>query len=242
MKTGAKAIVVVGILLAATSVVAAQDEGWNFEVTPYFWAAGIEGDVTASDGTKYDVDMDFDDLFDAVDAGGGLMTVARSGAFVVFGQFDYVGMDSDELDPAPAGGSIQTDSFLSELAAGFQFRPFARSTIDLLGGVRYAWINNDIDVTGTGSWEDSLDIVDGVFVVRPTFHLTDKWSINSTFDIGAGDSDLTWQVQPAVQYQINDNLAVRAGYRRVHYDVEGDHGNTFDAAFQGFLVGVSVMF
>ncbi|MGE5294197.1 MAG: outer membrane protein [Solirubrobacterales bacterium] len=242
MKTGAKALAMASILLAAASAFAAQDGGWNFEVTPYFWAAGVEGDVTASDGTEYDVDMEFDDLFDAVDAGAGVMALARLDSFVVGGQFDYVGMDSDQLDPAPAGGSIQTDSFLGELAAGWRFQPFERSTIDVLGGVRYAWIKNEIDITGVGSGEDSIDIVDGVVVVRPTFHLTKKWSVNTTFDIGAGDSDLTWQVQPNIQYQINDNLAVRAGYRRVHYDVEGDHGNEFDAAFQGFIVGVSVMF
>jgi len=242
MKMGMKVMFMAGVLLATASGLIAQDDKWSFEVTPYFWAAGIEGDVTTADGTEYDVDMSFDDLFDAVDAGAGFMAVARSNTFVVFGQFDYVGMDSDQLDPAPAGGSLQTDSFLGELAAGWQIQPFERSTIDLMGGVRYAWVKNEIDITGVGSGEDSIDIVDGVFVVRPTFHLTGKWSINSTFDIGAGDSDLTWQVQPSIQYQINDSLAVRAGYRRVHYDVEGDHGNTFDAAFQGFLVGVSVMF
>jgi len=222
-------------------VVTAQDE-WSFEVTPYFWAAGIEGDATVQ-GRDVEIDESFSDIFDAVDAGGGLMTVAQQGSFVVWGQFDYVGMDTDQLDPAPAGGSIQTDSFLGALAVGFQFEgPFEGSTIDLLGGVRYATIENDVTIKGVGSGDDTLDILDGIVVVRPNVRLTEKWRFNPTFAIGAGDSDLTWEVQPNVQYQFSDNMGLRVGYRRLHYDIEGDRGNEFDAAFQGLIVGVSLLF
>jgi len=241
MKTERKATVVAGILLAVTSVVTAQDK-WNFEVTPYFWAAGVEGDATVQ-GRDVDIDAGFDDIFDAVDAGAGLMTVAEQGSFVILGQFDYVGMDTDQLDPAPVGGSIQTDSFLGALAAGFQFEgPFEGSTIGLLGGVRYATIENDLTIKGVGKWDDTLDIVDAIVVVRPSIRLTERWRFNPIFSVGAGDSDLTWEVQPNVQCQFSDNMALRIGYRRLHYDIEGERGNKFDAAFQGLIVGVGLLF
>ncbi len=242
MKMGVHVMVVAGILLAPVSAVIAQDDKWRFEVTPYFWAAGVDGEATVQ-GRHVDIDADFDDLFDAVDAGAGLVTRAQRGVFVVYGQFDYVGMDTDELDDAPAGGSIQTDTFLGALAAGLQFDlPLEGSTIDLLGGVRYAWIENDLDITGVGSAEDDLDIVDGIFVVRPSLRLSERWRFNPTFAVGAGDSDLTWEAQPIVQYQISKSLAIRAGYRRLFYDVEGDKGNSIEAAFQGLIVGVGLLF
>ena len=242
MKMGMQVMVTAGILLAAASVVIAQDDKWHFEVTPYFWAAGIDGEATVQ-GRDVDIDADFDDIFDAVDAGGGLLTRAQRGAFVVYGQFDYVGMDTDKLDDAPANASIQTDTFLGALAAGLQFKgPFKDSTIDLLGGVRYAWIKNDLDITGVTSAEDSIDIVDGIIAVRPSFRLSEKWRLNAAFAVGAGDSDLTWEVQPALQYQISENLAVRVGYRRLFYDIEDDKGNSVEAAFHGLLVGVSLLF
>jgi len=81
MKMGMKVLATVGVLLATASVVVAQQREWSFEVTPYFWAAGIEGDATVQ-GQDVDIDVGFDDLFDAVDAGGGLMTVAQRGSFV----------------------------------------------------------------------------------------------------------------------------------------------------------------
>jgi len=242
MKMGMKVMVTAGILLAAASAVIAQDEKWNFGVTPYFWAAGIDGEATVQ-GHHADINADFSDLFDAVDAGGGLMTTAQRGPFVIWGQFDYVGMDTDKLDNAPAGGSIQTDSFLGALAAGLRFDlPLKGSTIDVMGGVRYAWIKSDVEITGVGSGEDTVDIVDGIGVLRPNVRLTEKWHFNPTFAVGAGDSELTWEVQPTIVYQINKSLAIRAGYRRLFYDIEGDKGNSLEVAFQGLLVGVDLLF
>jgi hypothetical protein len=242
MKIGRNVIVAVGILLAAVSMVTAQEEKWSFEVVPYFWAAGVEGDVTIG-GNKVDVDVGFDDIFDSMDAGGGLMIVGQYSRFVIWGQFDYLGLDTDQLDPAPAGGSIQTDVFLGALAAGVQFNgPFKGSTIDVLGGVRYATIDNDLTITGVGSASESQDILDGIVVVRPTFRLSEKWKLNSTLAIGAGDSDLTWELAPTLVYQVSDSFGLRLGYRRVYYDVEGERGNKFDAAFQGLIIGAGFTF
>ncbi len=242
MKMGMQTVIAAGMLLAAASAVMAQDDQWSFEVTPYFWAAGIDGEATVG-GNHVDIDADFDDLIDAVDAGGGLMTVVRRDRFVVWGQFDYVGMDSDKLDNAPARASLQTDTFLGALAVGLQFDlPLKGSTIDVMGGVRYAWIKSDLDITGVGSREDTSGVVDGIFVLRPNIRLTEKWHFNPTFAVGAGDSELTWEVQPTIQYRISRNLAIRGGYRRLFYDFEGDRGNSLEMAFQGLLLGVDVRF
>ncbi len=242
MKIGRKALAVASIVLATASAVIAQEDKWDFEVTPYLWLAGIDGDVTVG-GNKADIDMEFDDIFESVDAGGGLMATAQRGSFVIWGQYDYVGMDSDKLDNAPAGGSVQTDSFLGALAGGYQFQtPLEGFTIDLMGGVRYAWMNSEVEITGVGSGEDSVDIVDGIAVVRPMLRVAQKWRFDFLFDIGAGDSDLVWEVQPSVQYQLCHSLGLRLGYRYLHYDVEGEAGNTFDAAFHGLILGASLLF
>ncbi len=242
MKMGMKVMFMAGVLLATASGLIAQDEHWDFEVTPYFWAAGIDGEATVQ-GNHADIDADFEDIIDAVDAGVGLMTTARRDSFVVWGQFDYVGMDTDELDDAPAGGSIQTDSFLAALAAGLRFDlPLKGSTIDVMAGLRYGCVKTEVEITGVGSGEDTEDLIDGIFVLRPNVRLTERWHFNPTFLVGAGDSELTWEVQPTIVYRINEDLALRAGYRRVFYDIEGNGGNGLELAFQGLLVGVDLLF
>jgi len=242
MKTGTQVVGVVGILLAASAVGMAQEERWGLELTPYFWAAGLEGDLEVQ-GNKVEVDAGFEDIVDAADAGGGLMAVATRGRLVAWGQLDYFGLDTDELDDAPAGGSVQSDSFLGALAVGRRFDgPFEGSTIDLMGGVRYARVEIEAEKTGVGSWEDSHDVVDAILVVSPSFRLTERLRLNPIFAVGAGDSDLTWEVQPSLRYQLRENMALRVGYRRLYYDYTGDAGNTWDAAFQGLIVGLSLMF
>ena len=46
---------------------AAEDE-WNYEITPYFLAAGLEGEIGLLDVTT-NVDMSFSDIWDHLDAG-----------------------------------------------------------------------------------------------------------------------------------------------------------------------------
>ena len=58
------ALLVCGLL---TGPAQAADGGWKFELTPYIWGVGIDGDVTVG-GTE--VDTGFDDLIDNIGFGG----------------------------------------------------------------------------------------------------------------------------------------------------------------------------
>jgi hypothetical protein len=49
----------------------AGDSKWEFHVIPYFWMAGLGGDVTVRD-IEVDVDAKFSDIFDHFDYGGAL--------------------------------------------------------------------------------------------------------------------------------------------------------------------------
>lgn len=111
-----------------------------------------------------------------------------------------------------------------------------------MAGLQYGWVKTEVEITGVGSGEDTADIVDGIVALRPNVRLMERWHFNPTFLVGAGDSELTWEVQPTIVYRINEDLALRAGYRRVFYDTEGNRGNGFELAFQGLLVGVDLLF
>ncbi len=40
------------------------DEGWRFQLTPYFWAAGVKGDVQIRRLPSLEVDASFSDIID----------------------------------------------------------------------------------------------------------------------------------------------------------------------------------
>ena len=59
-------MMIAAALLAAGSARAVEESGWSFEITPYAWLAGLEGNLTVG-GREVDFDKSFSDLFDATE-------------------------------------------------------------------------------------------------------------------------------------------------------------------------------
>lgn len=218
-------------------------KGWAFEVTPYLWAAGIDADVTVR-GQKANVDMDFNDLVDSVDIGGSFLGVARKDRFVMWTQFDYVGLDNNDLGNAvPSNSRLKTDMLLLEAAAGYQFDgPFKGSKIDAMLGVRYGKFENTLTIQDAKA-KRTTELVDPMLVVRPRLPINDWIAFNPTIAVGGGgDSEFIYELQPQLQFQFTENIAARVGYRRLHYEFEGKGDNEFDGDIQGFIVGLGVTF
>ncbi len=220
----------------------AISDDWSFEVTPYAWLAGIDADVAAGD-READVDIGFSDLFDNLDLAAAFLARAQYNRWVVWGQVDYLDLDTGDVStPIGADARVETKAFFLTTAAGYQFDGFVKgSTIDVLLGVRYLRLKNKLSVDGFGDARKTSDVVDGVVVLRPSFPLSERWRFNPTLSVGGGDSNLTYELQPTFQYQINETLAARIGYRKLYYDVDNDNVE-FDGDFHGLLLGVGFTF
>lgn len=236
-----KVLAVLIASLAFTNASAESNSEWKAEIVPYVWAAGLDADVNV--GNRHaDVDVGFSDLFDSVDMAGSFLTSIRKDRMVIWGQFDYVGLDTDKLDNAPARGRVESETIFTTVALGYEFNgPFENSTIDVLAGLRYTGIDNEISFDGLGSAKGDKDLFDGVIVVRPYVPLTDTIAFNPTMSIGTGDSEFTYELQPQLQFQINETLVARVGYRRLYYDINGDRTG-FQGSFHGFILGLGAQF
>ncbi len=222
----------------------AADGGWKFELTPYIWGVGIDGDITVR-GTKVEVDAGFDDLIDKVDFGGSFLAVAQKGQWVNWLQVDYFEI-SDDKNVDRIGGAkveVESDTLFLTVATGIQVDGWKKGqTFDILGGLRYARMDNELTISGVGSADRTSNIYDAVLVLRPSFPLSQRWRFNPTLSIGAGDSDLTYELQPQFQFNFTDTWAGRIGYRRLYYDTEGSSGNKFKGSFHGFILGLGATF
>ncbi|HEY0685660.1 MAG TPA: OmpA family protein [Steroidobacter sp.] len=244
-----KAAVAVATGLALGSPAAfAQETPWGFEVTPYLWGGGIDGDVTLR-GHKVEVDRGFDDLVDRLDFSGSLLSIGYRDHFVVYTQLDYISTDTDELDAdeQPASGQVrlESDFFAGTLGLGYIFGDAnSRRHFDLLLGAKYLSVENDLTLGNIGQFKRDKDYLDPVLIGRPSFRLTERWLFNPTFQIGGGvDADLIWELQPQFQFQINDNVGLRIGYRNMYYDLESENGaNKFDGSYRGFVIGLGGTF
>lgn len=219
------------------SAQAAQDK-WKFELTPYVWAAGIDGDATVN-GQSTDFSVGFSDMVDVTDAMFAFLGVAQYGRIVLWAQVDFLSQDTDQQDDPSPAARLELDTTMTTLAAGYQFDGWSKGqTVDVLIGIRELALDTKLTVKATGaSFQKDTDINDTVLVVRPSFPLSDRWRFNPTLSYGSGDSESTYELQPQFQYQISKTWATRIGYRTLSYDIESDAGNKVDVTFSGLLIG-----
>jgi hypothetical protein len=71
--------------------------------------------------------------------------------------------------------------------------------------------------------------------------LGDGFSLLGYADIGAGNSDLIWQVLGAVEYSFSNSASGAIGYRYLGYDF-GGHAPLDDLALYGPILGVTFRF
>lgn len=113
-------------------------------------------------------------------------------------------------------------------------------SVDLLAGARLLSVDMDLELTGgpvgvnrgrrsTNVGTDNWDAVAGL---RIEGDLTDRLYYSIYGDVGAGDSDLTWQVLAGFGYQVTPKLTALLGYRYLYYE-GGDELKAIDITGSG---------
>ena len=249
--------------------VAAERPNWALQVTPYMWAAGLDGHISPFQrGPTVSVDKSFSDVLDDLNLGGFVNIWGRYDRFVLSGDVMYVDTtDSHAAGPLPAfqipglgvpippGASVKADvdtkEFMATLQGGYRVVDTPEFTLDALGGARFWYISNDITVTAshpaigsrTASHRESFGWVDPVVGLRAFIPVTEKVSIQAQADIGGfgAGSDLTWSVLATLNYNFSDHLSASAGYKVL--DVDYDHnGHVFDTRLSGPVIGATYRF
>ena len=243
MRTMAAAFAVLLAMIFTTLPARAEEDKWKFEVTPYVWAAGFKGDVTVN-GREGSVDKSFSDLVKFVDAAGSVLGVAQYGHWVAWGQGDYMSL-SDDLDRPPGGGKLKSDLTIATVAVGYQFDGWKEGqTFDVMIGEQHTRLDTTLTLNGPlgFSGERKNNINDTVLVLRPSLPLSERWRFNPTLAYGKGDSDKTYTLWPQFQYQITKTWETRIGYRKLHYEFDGNNGNKLDIDLAGFILGFGAIF
>jgi len=235
------------LTLAAASPAAAQ-----VTVTPYFWAAGMKGDIAPVPGLPtVETDSSFSDILDDLQLGLASSFEIRAGQWAFVGDLSYVdtGATADLKVPTPQFDSAGLDSksLMSTLAVSYRLLDGDGATFDVLGGARINWADNDVRLIRPDGTEvkaqDNETWVDPVVGAKGVVWLSPRWSLTGYGDVGGFgvSSDLTWQAMAAVNYRFTDSIALTVGYR--YYAIDYDHdGFVFDVAEYGPLIGTAITF
>ena len=223
---------------ASLPLQAAESDTWKFELTPYFWGAGIDADVEVANRPA-EIDASFSDIADNLDMTAAVLATAQYNAWVTWLQVDYLDLSSDL---SRVSGNLESKLTMATLGFGYQFQGWKKGqTFDVLLGVRNLKLDNELTLDTLGGFSGDRDVTDAVIILRPSLQLSERWRFNPTLSYGSGDSESTYELQPQFQFQAWENAALRLGYRKLGYDIESSRGNTFDGAFEGPFIGIGIM-
>jgi len=240
------------LLLTVSEANAEAPQGWQSEIMPTAWIAGIEGTIMV-DGQETDFEKSAGDLFDYVEFAGGLTGGVQYNRWSLRAQFNYFSLSTDALDveDRPTGGKLDSDMLLLEATAGYWLGSLVEGGSNyLLVGMRLLHSENDLEVYGDdgGMYSKDSDLLDPLVGLRGSFPILRSkikgLSIVAMATIGGGgDSKLIYGLSPMLQYQFTDKIAARVGFRRAGWRVENDeNGGELDFALSGLSGGIAVTF
>ena len=239
------------VLIGATP---AQAQEWEWALAPYFWGSGNLLDVEVKDDEVLEADLDFDDLLDKLDMALQVHFEGRRGRAGFFVDLTYLGTSdsftTQPRPPLPGGTSVESDfETLMVEGVGFYRLTGDQVGLDLILGVRVTDFEMNLDIalpppsTLTTDVDRSDTFTDGFVGLRHTSMLGQRWSLILRGDVGAGDSDLVWNVSGllGLHFGEDNRFAVLGGYR--HMVTEFEEGNvTVELTMSGPALGFLMRF
>ena len=233
---------------------------WQFEITPYFLAAAMNGEAGAG-GITTDIDMSFEDIWNNLDVG--LMGIfeARKGPWIFALDAVYFRLKDEETNSwTGPNGKVTVDgaveaTLVQQLYQGtVGYRVIdSKTKLDFTGGLRYTIVDNDFDLTlstnnetfpgGQRSLSISESWTDPVFGVRFLAPFSKKWSFFGYGDIGGFSvgSTITYQAIAGLRWQFSKVVSAKLAYRYLYQDFEDDDF-VWDMVYQGPLIGIGFTF
>ncbi len=224
------------------------DDGWRISVSPYFWGAGLAGDVGSFGLPSVHLDASFGDVWDNLDFAAMIAGEARRGPYSIFGDIIYSDLSGTTATPRgvlATEATVDSRTFAGLVGAGYTILGDERSYLDVVGGLRVWSAKTEIsfngglldgrEVSDSATWVDAMAGVRGVYSFTPNLFLT-GWGL-----VGAGGADVDWDVAAALGYRFNETVSATLGYRALGVDYSND-GFEFDVVEKGPILGLTVKF
>jgi hypothetical protein len=236
---------------------------WNFRVIPYGWIPGFHGDVSLKN-TTVPVDVSIGKMFDLftdhLNAAAIGQVEASNGTFGFIFNGIYadisVGKQVNRLDFSSGFSMAILDGTLTYQVNGLPellYLPTG-SQFEFLAGARYYSLDAGLTVTGPrgrfsrtakaeSDWADP--IIGGRLRVPLYPNLTGQ--VRGDFGgFGIGDaSQITWNIEATLEYQLTRHISLMAGYRWLDIDRNSqsqDQNFGWNMTLSGPIVGLAIDF
>lgn len=239
-----RSLVVVAIMLAAGGAASASDSytnnssDWQFGLSLYLWVPSISGELkyTPPD-TGDDAEVDIGQIIDAIQMVFMGSFSVRKGAWSGFTDLLYLDMAGDRSKSVslPDGDSVKLadaeldfTAWVWTLAGAYTPWSSEISHVDVLVGARLLALDTGLKLSGMGSAQRELELSgsprlwDGIVGVKGRFGINERWFIPYYADLGAGETDYTWQLSGGIGYSFGWGDVV-LDYRHLQYGQSRDN-------------------
>ena len=226
----------------------AMDGQWHFIAAPYFWFAGLKGNVSVKGVADIPIDESFSDVFSHF----------HFGLLAHFeGRKDRLGFATDVmymdvhvpvaegvpvlgqlgLDTTVKSTTVEGDGFYRVAVGGRKDNP---AGLDVLAGVRYYDTSAQLNATLPGgadpsSTKETFSWVDGLVGLRFRAPLGSRVAVIGRGDIAGLGSKFTWNVEGDLAARLSEHWITGAGWRHmsIDYDKSGTERQLFNLAYDG---------
>jgi len=206
----------------------------------YGWLPTLDGTLTFQVPGEPDesADTGIIDSLDAVFMGAYSL---RKDKWSFLADFIYLKLSGDTPGLNPnVNLDIELTSKIYGLYGGYNISQTEKLDINFIAGLRYFGLGLDVTRSGgkiaNGTLSPSIDLYDAVIGVNGEYNINKNWYMPYQFDIGTGDSDLTWQANLSIAYRYSWGDVIGT-YRYIHYSHDGS-GLLEDMNLYGPKLGV----
>ena len=248
----------VACIAALVLVVPAQAQttnpGWQFEITPYGWWAGLKGSVRDDDlpDDGQSIDQTWSDLFAKLErALMGTVEVRKGRWGGMVDAVDFRLRGGGTVDGPRGFTSLNAEGALAQqfysAAAIYRARD-GKTPLDVMLGARYALIEWDVDIelsqpplsSGVHILKSQNHWIDPYIGARIQLPISKRWSLTGYGDIGGGvGSELTTQGLATARFAFTRIFSASLAYRAISEDYNAD-AFRYDMVNAGPMLGISL--
>ena len=222
-----------GSALAQTDTSPPKDQ-WQYTGAIYLWGASIGGRTL--NGSE--VEVGFSDLVDALEMGFMGAFAARKNKWSFLTEVIYLDLGADKTAdlsipigpiqvPVTTATDLDLEGMVLHFVGGYEMSANDKSRVDAIGGVRHLDLDMDLflELASLGPGQsrtvsESLTTWDAFVGLKGRTQLGERWYLPYYVDIGAGDSNFTWQATAGLGYQAGESWDVALVYRHLEFDFD----------------------
>ncbi len=224
----------------------ATGDNWRGTISIYGWFPGVHGTVGAL-GHNAGFSAPFSDVFHTLKGIIPIAVEADKGRFVMPIDYFWVKLADGKATPFTDTTDNYVNVHLTESIftpmAGYRILDGEHLKIDALGGIRYWYVGQNLQLIGTEvavpAFVRSQSWVDGLGGARFIIPIADKAAITVSGNAGAGGANLDYQVIGLFSYNFTPKIGLGLGWRYLYEDYRPTNNQfVLNTTMSGALAGV----